>query len=1178
MYIERIIISGFKSYREHTVIDGFDRYFNAITGPNGSGKSNILDAICFVLGIQNLTLVRASNGLQDLIYKQGQTGVTKASVEIVFNNEDKQNSPVGYEQFDHISVCRQITSGSASKYFINDHAANATRVHNLFHSVQLNVNNPHFLIMQGKITQVLNMKPREILGLIEEAAGIKMFEDKKEESKRTLERKQKQLDEIERIFKEELEPNLERLRQERKDYEEWSALRGEVDRLQKWVIAFEYKDTEIRLKEGIQLYDQAQIEKKELEQSIEQLDEDIVVKQTQIKEITQKESSEKGEYTNLEKKIKDINNEITKNDTKIRQSKSEIKKLEKNKKSAQDQIPKMQESLKKKEQEIELIKNANAEIERKIEDANNEVQQIESRIKNVNIGISDEGQKVSLSDEIEEKKKIILDCQAEIKKIKNNKPYLTDRRTELESQKRDAENELVELDRSIDNCQNELQSIRRRLEELNFDPKYEEDLYNSQERLHQEISRKKDDLNLLDRELGFLLFRPTIPHGVSEKNIHGPLVKLFHVANEYNDDFNFALQKAAGGKLFNIVVDNENVSDLLIHHGHLKKRYTFIPLNKIDKSILPKETLNNAKREAGHEAFFAFDMIEFNAKYDPAMRYAFGKTFICTNKEVAVKLAYGRSKIRSVTQVGSVYDPHGVVSGGFTEDSDTRKTVIYKVRMKRDLKASLHNHEQELIDVTTKLGNMQQDSQEYKNLINMEDMAEHQLQKQIERKRMSTYEEAARNLDKVNQEIENNKARKRQCKDMIREAENRINELTAELTKWSMQKEERIKSLEMELKKVQVAYDSLKKEKIAKESDLVQYELDLKSTLEEIETAEKEIEKIDESIEKVKSEIEKFTEKVGQLTKELETNQKAFDELKAGIAQAKNQLSICIREETELEKQKTDKQKKLKKVLDDIESSQTRQSELEKYINHLEKEYAWIEREKRFFGVSQTPFDPKLYNGDLQYAKDLLQEQLDKQQELEQTVNKKVISQCDRAENEYESLVEKKKNVENEKLKIEQVIEQLDEKKREAITSTHRKVTEDLQEIVGQILPGTKAELIPPENSTVFEGLELTVAFNNLHKSLTELSGGQSSLIALGLVLALLKFKPAPVYILDEVDAALDLNNTQNIGKMLRKSFQKAQFIVVSLKEGLWNNANVVFRTSFRDENSHVQKTENVQK
>ena len=113
---------------------------------------------------------------------------------------------------------------------------------------------------------------------------------------------------------------------------------------------------------------------------------------------------------------------------------------------------------------------------------------------------------------------------------------------------------------------------------------------------------------------------------------------------------------------------------------------------------------------------------------------------------------------------------------------------------------------------------------------------------------------------------------------------------------------------------------------------------------------------------------------------------------------------------------------------------------------------------------------------------------------------------------------------------------------------------------------------------SVFEGLELIVSFNNLQKSLTELSGGQRSLIALGLVLALLKFKPAPLYILDEVDAALDLNHTQNIGKMLRKSFQTAQFIIVSLKEGMWNNANVVFRTSFRDSNSQVQRTENIPK
>ena len=188
MYIEKIIISGFKSYRNHTVIDGFDPLFNAITGPNGSGKSNILDAICFVLGISNLSQVRASN-LQELIYKQGQSGVTKASVEIIFNNTDESQSPFGYKEFKHISVMRSITSGSISKYSINGHPANQQRVQNLFQSVQLNVNNPHFLIMQGRITKVLSMKPPEILKLIEEAAGIRMYEDKKNESLRTIERK-----------------------------------------------------------------------------------------------------------------------------------------------------------------------------------------------------------------------------------------------------------------------------------------------------------------------------------------------------------------------------------------------------------------------------------------------------------------------------------------------------------------------------------------------------------------------------------------------------------------------------------------------------------------------------------------------------------------------------------------------------------------------------------------------------------------------------------------------------------------------------------------------------------------------------------------------------------------------------------------------------------------------------
>ena len=130
----------------------FDPHFNAITGLNGSGKSNILDAICFVLGISNLSQVRAGN-LSELVYKQGQAGVNKAIVTIVFDNQDTTNSPIGYEDYLEITVTRQVLLGGKSKYLINGRNSSAGQVQNLFHSVQLNVNNPHFLIMQGMCTK-----------------------------------------------------------------------------------------------------------------------------------------------------------------------------------------------------------------------------------------------------------------------------------------------------------------------------------------------------------------------------------------------------------------------------------------------------------------------------------------------------------------------------------------------------------------------------------------------------------------------------------------------------------------------------------------------------------------------------------------------------------------------------------------------------------------------------------------------------------------------------------------------------------------------------------------------------------------------------------------------------------------------------------------------------------------
>ena len=278
MHILEIILDGFKSYAKRTVITGFDPEFNAITGLNGSGKSNVLDSICFVLGISNLTQVRAQN-LNELIYKQGQAGVTKASVTIVFDNSNPELSPHGYEQLSQITVTRQIAIGGRNKYMINGHSAQLQRVQNLFHSVQLNVNNPHFLIMQGRITKVLNMKPIEILGMIEEAAGTRMFETKKRKAIETIEKKETKIVEINRVMDEDISPRLEKLSAQRNQYLEYTTLQTEVETNGRVVQAYDF----VQAEENANKMAESQSDDKEQKESLKQQLKDAEKEDTELK-------------------------------------------------------------------------------------------------------------------------------------------------------------------------------------------------------------------------------------------------------------------------------------------------------------------------------------------------------------------------------------------------------------------------------------------------------------------------------------------------------------------------------------------------------------------------------------------------------------------------------------------------------------------------------------------------------------------------------------------------------------------------------------------------------------------------------------------------------------------------------------------------------------------------------
>ena len=294
-----ILISNLKFIRIYIYIYRFDPHFNAITGLNGSGKSNILDSICFVLGITNLSEVRAKS-LTELVYKQGQAGVTKATVSIVFDNNNNHHdsmattdvSPVGYEHCTEITVTRQVQLGGKSKYMVNGKTTPANVVQNLFHSVQLNVNNPHFLIMQGRITKVLNMKPREILGMVEETAGTRMYETKKLAAVKTIAKKQLKVDEINSLLNEEITPTLERLRGEKQQYLKWSKNNADVERIERFVVASEYNVASKIVTSSLEELEAMQTQIDEAEGLASNYADKIELKSAEIAELSSKHGGE----------------------------------------------------------------------------------------------------------------------------------------------------------------------------------------------------------------------------------------------------------------------------------------------------------------------------------------------------------------------------------------------------------------------------------------------------------------------------------------------------------------------------------------------------------------------------------------------------------------------------------------------------------------------------------------------------------------------------------------------------------------------------------------------------------------------------------------------------------------------------------------------------------------------
>ena len=1171
MHIKEIIIDGFKSYAVKTTIQGFDRHFNAITGLNGSGKSNIFDSICFLLGISSLTNVRASN-LQELIYNKGNTGITKASVTIIFDNKDKKGSPMGCEDYDEIIVSRVIYQNK-TKYYLNGYIVNQDNIKSLFQSVQLNINNPHFLILQGKIRQVVHMKPIEILGLLEEAAGTSIYEMKKDSSLKLIKKKENKLEEITKILNEDISPQLEKLMRDKQNYLTWKSKENEISRISKILTANDYyvnkNNANAKRNELVQYKSQSE----EMRTQINATLQEIMALDQKLKEKLEK-FKDFDENNEVEKKVKEKKMLIKTETHKIEQMKEGMK-------NSRKEISKNEQQISEAKIKIDSQEKEKAAFVSNFEMFEKQLQHQKEYLKEIEINAQDGKAEKNGKLELVNLNKLISDCLNNKNKSAAEKANLQSQIQFLSEESKNKNAQLTEYNQRLKQCEKHSKNFNKEITEIekemkSLNPSEGASSAEMLEVINRQIIKRQTDLEQFERQQNEILnryasrvevqFRDPEPN-FDRTRVKGRIIRNFTLENE---KYTKAIEQAAGGRLYNIIVDNENTASLLLSRKCFDYGVTMIPNNKIMSKQIPADKLRLIEDISKGEARLALDLIKFKEELLPAMRFVFGNIFVCSTSEVASKIAFADNiRVKCVNLDGDIFDPSGTLTGG---SSVRGESILKKVV--------------ELTAIQNKIANERKGILEAKN--DLEGRRENQKRLNELASRLDNVRRQASEFDKESisakiKEIENEITK---TSEIIKKNEERIEELNEFEKRYS----DELKKLQKEQKEFSEASGTKKKDMLVKKITGVKKEIKylegvLSETKTKINDSDYQINELKkeisdrqdfiknekESYDQVEREIEGYTHKISKYENELNKLEAEYYEMKKERLKNEGELSEIKKEKEELTNKKDSSLSEIKKLENKINKYEKEIKDSDDKMRKLEEQNEWIISEYSFFGMKDTDYDFSTLDPKTEYEK--LSKLKEENAILKRKVNMKVDIMADQYEKEYNDLVKKKEIIVKDKQNIQNAIDELDKKRKDALNDIYAQVNKSINSIYSTLLPGTKAKLSQVDPSSLMKGLELKVAFGGHWKnSLSELSGGQVSLLALSLILALLLYKPAPIYIFDEIDAALDLSHTANLGLMLKEHFPQSQFIVISLKDGMFNNANVLYKVSYVDGSSRVER------
>lgn len=1159
MYFKRIEMHGFKSFAEPVVIE-FHEGVTCIVGPNGSGKSNISDAIRWVLGEQSPKMLRGGK-MEEVIFAGTASRKSRgmAEVTLVIDN----SSGLLDIDYNEVAITRRMYRSGESEYMINNNQCRLRDIKELIMDTGIGVDG-YSIIGQGKIADIVSNKPESRREIFEEAAGVVMYKSRKNEAERKLESTTGNLDRANDIIGE-IEGRIDGLREDSEKAKEYLKLR---ERYQELEINITLKNVE-KLEQSNQAIAEdvknLTVSVEELSIKKKQLDEELLAGRQKSENLEQLGTEARDNLLTKTQELNNLTNRSQLDDEKINTIKRDSQRLEKEIDDLDQRLDRELESiavLQEKQEEvagnlreeeanlqekIQAYNNVTAqilELSGKTEDARNEMY----RLHNESSSAKSEARSMeSYRESLEKRRQQILSEGEESEH--NTKEYQKNRETEYRIKKENTEKaerlkqEIFQAKQQVSSLQHEISIISK----SNDDARIKGSQLSARKKTIEEMEHNYEGYN------GAVRF--VMKAGIT--GIEGVVGDLMEAPAGYET----ALETALGGALQNIVCrkDQDAKKAIAALKNNKAGRLTFLPMESVrGNKASVSETIKT------HEGFkgMGCDLAKYDEKYRGVFQYLLGRVVVVDHMDSAIQLSkIAGNGIRFVTLEGEIINAGGAITGGKYKNATAnllaRKSEISQLAAQveelrkqfeegrnradeknqacKKLQADITAMEEEIrqaqfavSESATKIAAM---DESFKNISQSMNRREHEL------------EAIAKDIENVENVI-------RSTMESSEEAEKQVQQLEAEIASDT-------EKLNQMRTKGEEASESITNARIARQDWDNRYQSGQDMLLRVKNTASDYRNQIDErknrlqEMEREKNSILFRSEDSEELFERCSSEKKQLEDYIARVAEERTQLNTVLHEKTQEwsalgEKLNAYQDQKYQQEIKMAKNETQLDTFKEKLWDEFEISYAQaLQHKQQDFVLSTASRESREVKARIRQLGD---------------VNIGSIKEYEQVSERYKFLTEQRADILEAMQELQTIIADMDRTIKTRFKENFDQVVINFESIFKELFGGGQAELrLDDEENPLESGIEIVAQPPGKKlQNINLMSGGEKTMTAIALMFAVLKTKPTPFCILDEVEAALDDSNIERFANYLRK-FENIQFAVVTHQKTTMEHADVLY-------------------